>query len=185
MSTMDTGAVREALKPTERLLELSEHIKRAQQQMREHAQEMVKDGTKAIFAEYGDIVHSFGWLQYTPYFNDGEPCEFGMHELVVVAHEDLEGLDEFEAEERRSEWRYEGSPTFSHYGSDTKVRETFYGGDTNPNFDQRYKDAYDACVAIYEALASDGQKLARDVFGDHVEVIFTPQGVDVQEYEHD
>ena len=33
---------------------------------------------RAILAD-GDIL-SFGWTQYTPYFNDGERCVFGVEE---------------------------------------------------------------------------------------------------------
>lgn len=34
-----------------------------------------KEGTDALF-EAHPTLHSISWTQYTPYFNDGDPCEF-------------------------------------------------------------------------------------------------------------
>lgn len=34
------------------------------------------------------IVHSLRWNQYTPYFNDGEPCVFGVGEMYVKLVDD-------------------------------------------------------------------------------------------------
>ncbi len=42
-----------------------------------------------------DVV-KFGWHQYTPYFNDGEPCEFGAGELWVQLPEDPEDFDDWQ-----------------------------------------------------------------------------------------
>jgi hypothetical protein len=38
-------------------------------------------------------MHSFGWTQYTPYFNDGEPCVFGVNEPWFRTVEDVEKAD--------------------------------------------------------------------------------------------
>lgn len=47
------------------------------------AKQAAKDLFKKVFAECSSEVFnkfptlvSFGWTQYTPYFNDGEPCTF-------------------------------------------------------------------------------------------------------------
>lgn len=180
----------------ERLKALGDEVAAMKEKMRETAQGVLADGTRAIFDEYGDIIASFGWLQYTPFFNDGDPCEFGMHELAIIAKEDLlaaaeedgidlETADDYEISSliRDRDWVYEGSDAFSSYRG--KIRKFDYRDKPNPDFDQRYADAKDACMAIYEICAADGQQVAKDIFGDHVRVIFTPSGVDTEDYDHD
>lgn len=46
-------------------------------------------------------MHSFGWTQYTPYFNDGEPCIFGVNEPWFRTVADVENADRSEAREKR------------------------------------------------------------------------------------
>lgn len=167
------------------LNDLNKKVEDSLTAMREAAQDVVKQGTAGIFAEYGDILHSFGWAQYTPYFCDGDPCTFGMNDPFLIAKADVEAVDEWEREEAVGVWQrdYVGSPSFGYEG---KSRETLgYGGGerTNPNFEQRYADAEKAVAALYKALST--QDIAKEVFGDHVIVTFTPEGVDVEEYDHE
>lgn len=46
-------------------------------------------------------MHSFGWTQYTPYFNDGEPCIFDVNEPWFRTVADVENADRAEAREQR------------------------------------------------------------------------------------
>lgn len=56
----------------------------------EEARQRVKDAGaaavgalfKVFFAEYPD-VKAVGWTQYTPHFNDGDACVFGVGELCL------------------------------------------------------------------------------------------------------
>lgn len=190
----------------EQIKALAAEVETARANMRTAAQNVLADGTRAIFEEYGDLIHQFGWIQYTPFFNDGDPCTFSMRGLAIIAKEDLApllektGLDPSDTYEVQSamdewEWRWEGSPAFGGYGGEEfglvdKTRTTVgYSWENNiepnPNFDQRYADAKEACEAIYELCSADKGTIALDTFGDHVSVIFTPDGVDVEEYDHD
>ena len=185
------------------IVNLRQQIESARVQMKEAAKGMMKDGTAAIFAEYGDLIHSFGWTQYTPYFNDGDPCEFSMGELSIIGKQDLrdaleeEGidpdgeLDEWEVREiySNNDWNYEGSKSFSTYRGKVAKTITEYTDDyrnskevPNPDYDDRYAEARQACEAVYNALDND---TARELFGDHVQVVITAGGVEVDEYEHD
>src|ERR1044072_5669755 len=47
------------------------------EQTQQIAQEVFNSGAKAVFAD-NPIIESFAWTQYTPYFNDGEPCIFSV-----------------------------------------------------------------------------------------------------------
>lgn len=52
----------------------------------EYEEKLKTDGLAAMktafidfFNEHPDI-HALSWRQYTPYFNDGDPCVFGVRE---------------------------------------------------------------------------------------------------------
>lgn len=152
----------------QRLKALGEEVARLRAEMKAAAKDALKEGTKEIFSEYGDVLHSFGWTQWAPSFNDGEPCEFEIHELIMVSKVDVqnaieEGSDEEDAV--RDFWGDDGSPSF--------------GGWRSEAVDDRHQGVMDAAKIIYGVL---DEQLARDVFGDSVKVIFTPDGVDVEDY---
>lgn len=46
-------------------------------------------------------MHSFGWTQYTPYFNDGEPCVFGVNEPWFRTVDDIERADRSAEKDKR------------------------------------------------------------------------------------
>src|SRR4051794_30400356 len=94
---------------------LQQQVVDARNQMREKAKALVSEGTKAIFEEYGDIVESFGWTQYTPYFNDGDECVFGVHDLKIMAADADEG--------DREEYGYgETTRPFSSYSDTSRIQ---------------------------------------------------------------
>lgn len=160
----------------ENLRTLGQQVKDLRAQMTSLAKEALAEGTKAVFEEYGDILHSFSWTQFAPSFNDGDPCEFSMHEVQLVAKCDVQSKYE---DDEDYEDDGEGSPAFSTYSDGTKVRETLWDDKPNPNFDQRYADCAAACEIIWQVV---DETTSRAVFGDSVKVIFTPEGVDVEEY---
>lgn len=45
----------------------------------------LRDIAEGFFAEFPD-AHGFGWRQYAPYWNDGDPCVFSVHEVELVDH---------------------------------------------------------------------------------------------------
>ena len=51
-----------------------------QKKFQTEAQKLFKETTKEFFDKNPDIT-AFTWVQYTPYFNDGEPCEFGVGDV--------------------------------------------------------------------------------------------------------
>jgi hypothetical protein len=67
----------------------------------ESAKPALAEHFRSFFAKYPD-VHGVRWAQYTPYFNDGEPCYFRVHEpsfLVAYPGSDDSGFyldDEYE-----------------------------------------------------------------------------------------
>jgi hypothetical protein len=54
---------------------LKEELKTAREKVKESAKEAFSKAAKQIFFDHPGL-ESFSWEQYTPYWNDGEPCEF-------------------------------------------------------------------------------------------------------------
>lgn len=74
--------------------ELNEQIRQAKEQMREKSEGLI-EGMVKLFLDECPEVTGIHWTQYTPYFNDGESCEFGVNEICFHILEDED--DEIEA----------------------------------------------------------------------------------------
>lgn len=149
-------------------------IKTKEAELQVASRDALKDGFKAIFEQY-PFLGAIRWTQYTPYFNDGEPCTFGVGEVVLSSVNDEAARDEFE------------SPSFWECGPefDRLSRESLGWGSTakpNPDYNAEYAKAGDAAYALIQAIP---ERTLESVFGDHVSVTVTPAGVDVEEYGHD
>jgi hypothetical protein len=131
--------------------------------------------SKLLFTEVSQKVFeahpkltSFGWRQYTPYFNDGEECTFSAHtdypEINDIDGDEVNFKDEF----------------ITDYGSD-KVNGA-YPKIKNESFDP---DLNLALKMVKEFLDNIKDEVLRDLFGDHVRVKVTAGGTEVEEYEHD
>ena len=64
------------------------------------AQELFKETTKEFFSD-NPAITAVVWTQYTPYFNDGDTCEFSVNEPTFTNAPDPENVrwGEYEGEE--------------------------------------------------------------------------------------
>lgn len=113
-----------------------------------------KEASEELFIKYPEL-ESFSWRQYTPYFNDGEPCRFGVHNdyptvVLTTATE--------EEKEIASSW-----------GEVVGQSE----------------NAEEIEKAVIEFLKAIDEEAYEEMFDDHVEVKVTRKGVEVEEYDHD
>ncbi|MGZ4850513.1 MAG: hypothetical protein ACXV2C_03930 [Candidatus Bathyarchaeia archaeon] len=119
---------------------------------------------KKAFTEFFNSNPRVGqiyWCQYSPYFNDGEECVFGVHEMYAnVGEEPYEFGREYEIEESEG--------TISSYGE-------------MPGFEEESKNFKNFCSTI-NRLPDEVFELT---FGNHCQVIATRGGFTVEEYEHD
>lgn len=73
-----------------------------QEKFRKDAQEKLKEYF-AEFWEKNPAIKAVKWTQYAPYFNDGEPCEFSVHDPYFTNAEgddldDLSSWGEYDGE---------------------------------------------------------------------------------------
>lgn len=120
----------------------------------EKAREVVTPGLKDFMETHPELV-AISWTQYTPYFNDGDTCEFGVNDVYFT--NDPEMLNE-----HVYDWDY-------HWGAK----------------DDKYSESTLADLKeLGKALCNADQELLA-LFGDHVRVIVTKDGIEVEEYIHD
>lgn len=142
---------------------------------------------------FADGVKAATWHQYTPYFNDGEPCEFSVYDLCVTNNQEvadywLEGdfYEDRVIEVTKEEYDRETSGPYRSYGyyeEDGKYFHRFEEGtyDYIPGtvHPDNIKDV-DIPVSTLEF-----EDALRNAFGDHTQVVVTPERVVQFEYEHE
>lgn len=121
---------------------------------------LVKPMLQQFIADNPAIVR-VRWTQYTPYFNDGEPCTFRVNDVYFFLQGDPE-----DGEGHSTPW--------PEWGSEHQIK--YYA-----NWDQK---TYEAAKQFSKDMDGLENELL-ELFGDHCEVIVTAKGVDVEEYEHD
>lgn len=113
--------------------------------------------SKGLFGKHPKL-ESFSWTQYTPYFNDGEECVFG------VNRENLDFKYGGEEYEDIGEWNLK--PESSRYAT--------FPEDFRP-----------AAADVLDFVGQFSEDDLREMFGDHKRVVVTAAGADAQDYDHE
>lgn len=146
-------------------------------------------------------IKAVRWHQYTPFFNDGDTCEFGVNEASVklskrfgVDEEDGDYgdgfIDDYALYEYNDSKTTQPEPSRGSYGTPTYAEWRIKYDEWN-NSRKVYSMNDQDTQEIAEALALFNSKtdniafVAKANFGDHAKVTATTDGFDVEEYEHD
>lgn len=151
----------------------------------ERVQNLRKEYEKTIRKEFGAVLRGlttelFGdfpevkgivWTQYTPHFNDGDPCEFGINEPHVM-------LDQQFADACGDNvYDYDGE-TFDL--STYKIRKKDGKSDVELKL-----LAIEEKLNEFERFLNEFSMVVEETYGDGVKVTVTPNGVSVDDYSHD
>ena len=127
----------------------------------------------------------FGWRQYTPYFNDGDTCEFGVHGLWVRTTAEPDGsVDEY-GDEYEDGYSLDADyhPSLGKVKSDWDSERREY---VNRRYEGPDEDRYNRCQALDTALQSGAfENELLEHFGDHAMVTVRKDGIEVEFYSHD
>ncbi len=137
---------------------LQEQINQLLEKARAEGQVMFSDACKKLFDAYPELK-AFRWTQYTPYFCDGDPCEFGVNECHVAFNIEV-------PENVGDSWRDDG----------------FYEVRTYRDRVEPFAEIQDAVDTVRGLLSED---TCLSLFGDHVEVTVDRDGASTSEYSHD
>lgn len=130
-------------------------------------------------------IVEFGWRQYTPYFNDGDSCEFSVYGTWVrtTAEQKLEdsGTEEFSIYDLEVDYHPSLGKVNGHWEGEWPnryfVKDSYEGPD---------EERYNRCQALDGALQSGAfDSVLLDTFGDHALITVRPAGIEVEEYSHD
>lgn len=123
-------------------------------------------------------IAAFGWTQYTPYFNDGDPCEFGVHTCWVrTVDDDPDTNDRWDLEMGSNHPTLGGRGYRYSSTAGTYVDTPYEGPD---------EARYDRCLALSQAVEGGAfENVLLESFGDHAEVTVTRDGITVEVYDHD
>lgn len=67
--------------------ELTEKLSKVHAEIQKLGKEAFVEVYKPLFEKHSN-VESIRWTQYTPYFNDGESCEFGVNDIELYSSKD-------------------------------------------------------------------------------------------------
>jgi hypothetical protein len=152
--------------------EKQKEIKKLQKEILDTSVKIFTDLTKIIFEKYPK-VKSFGWNQYTPYFNDGDTCIFSVNTDWIYINGDP--ADE-------ADWI--GKTKITNYGNWNQKLKKYEGRTevSNLNYDEDLSKATDE---IREFLNNFDEDFFMSQFGDHAEVKITSEGISIDELDHE
>jgi hypothetical protein len=152
-----------------------------QRKFQEQAQALFKEITKEFFDKNPGIT-GVVWTQYTPYFNDGDTCEFSVGEPTFT-NAPIDELSDI---------------SYGEYGGDAEgVWAAESVGHVLTSTYEWYKETADlikasggvdaeSCNLFAQAVCSSEMRdVMLAMFGDHSKVIATRDGFEVDGYDHD
>lgn len=113
------------------------------------------------------LVEGYKWTQYTPYFNDGEPCEFSVNADGYIVNEEVDDC---------------------YYQPSNTTYDIVNGKiESIPRVNLGEKETQEiACLEYMNNLISEqDEDMLLNLYGDHAEIIVTQTDVTVEEYSHD
>lgn len=157
--------------------ELLEQLNNIRQQMTEKRQEYFASRSKELFASHPTML-AFRWHQYTPYFNDGNSCEFSAStdsDSIQIRFSSLPddyidgetGDDEFATAYGIAELH-----SISYWRDEDKEKR-----ESLPEI-QAFRD-------VGQFLQTFTEDDLKEMFGDHAEITVTPTGAEIDGYDHD
>lgn len=142
-------------------------------------------------------IEWFEWTQYTPYFNDGEPCVFSIHENLAVkvtpesrAAKTASYDDHGALVEDDGDWDDDDISDGVEYNKSLGKRDRKWDPRlkhyVNGEYEGPDEARYDHCLALEKALGSGAfNDDLLDLFGDHARVRVSRQKIQVETYDHD
>lgn len=71
---------------------LKSRINALKEEMQENSKVLMKEAFREFLEKYDNVDNIF-WTQYTPYFNDGEACEFSVNDVYLVLKGDEDACE--------------------------------------------------------------------------------------------
>lgn len=169
----------------------SDEIKEARDKFNDELKATFQNISKEFFEEF-PMVQTITWNQFTPFFNDGDPCVFSMSDIQFV-------VDGFDEDDLMNPYSYEDT---SAYTGDIDDAITRYVGYAAKASSAEYRKNYEARIdvltkqkeqwpnlangaRIFETVLYSNEDVMAQMFGDGVSVYLTKDRIITEEYDHD
>lgn len=136
--------------------------------LKKDLQKQLETAFKLFFEKHPEVA-TIHWVQYTPYFNDGDECVFGVHELYFT----------------KTPW----NELENYWGEDDEglISEKYWDNVTrkyviNPDLSSDLAEDMNKFAKVFGSLDDD---IHRAAFGDHVWVMAHKDGFEVTNFHHD
>ncbi len=161
-----------------------ERIREAKKAYRELIKSIGTSGLKQLCQDTLDTtgLEALRWRQYTPYFNDGDSCEFGVREAEFYI-----GGTRFQDEHRSKYERDEWVDSYAFYKGASYDQTKHWTDPTRVSYS--YWEPADEIVHMsanfFDKSLQDLEEVLKEVFGDHVKVTYRDGEFTVEDYDHD
>jgi len=176
-----------------KISEANERINELKKQVQKELQAEFNGALAELFDAY-PFVKSVSFTAYTPYFNDGDTCEYSVHhDYCQFNGYDEDGDDDNGKGEgenvgrnaRETIYVEEPNPEYdcNYRGWESNKRyETKHVKKPNTDFNPLYKEAVEAFRSALAVVDDDNWE---EMVGDSVRVTITREGITTDEYDHD
>lgn len=137
--------------------------------IKEFGQQAVKEYLQG-FWEKNPSISGLRWSQYTPYFNDGDPCVFRVNDVRFRFEDTPEDGGDYE-DGYEDLWSYK----YSRF-RDTPREDRDVVLEQIPEF---------VAARTLNSIWSNNEMTMLSVFGDHVQITADRNKIEVDEYNHD
>jgi len=156
----------------DKLNEINEARQNYKALMQKHGAALVQEMANDIFDAF-PVVRAIQWTQYTPYFNDGDPCYFSVNEARIALNEDF--MESLQASEKQC--LYECRDDFMEFS---------YRLDDHPDSPTaKVLKKIKKALGEFQGVLNDLSEAMEEAFGDHQQITITRDGVESEEYSHD
>jgi RecG-like helicase len=184
---------------SEKLITIEKQIEKLVIQRHKESLKCIKKSFKQLFADYPDL-QSFGWSQYTPYWNDGSPCEFMVYNDEPMINGDcvsvwsleqhlrnVKNRKNYELAIEELQIRIKECKDNKWHSDETLLDELAYLKKLYASEEDQKQLKYelDRLLAIKKVLDSISEESYMSIFGDHVEVLVTKDGWKTESVDHD
>jgi hypothetical protein len=155
-----------------KLNELHDKISALSQQIKEQFNDALKEASNELFDKYPKLK-SFNWVQYTPYSNDGETCEFSIHNDPGYVY------GEFECRHYDSAIKAEWNSKQMAYGPSSLDEEaqSEFGSIAEA-------EELESALSSFISTLNPFETHVRSVIGEGL-VTVSREGIEVEDYDHD
>lgn len=119
----------------------------------------------SIFATIPELK-AISWIQFTPYFNDGDECVFNIREVIFynfIPENYLRYAEEFDDHEYPDTYWAAGDYELGKNKTTLSTEEV-------------------AFLKNFETTLNENRDFIKEIFGDHSQVIWTANGITVEDY---